>query len=664
MKKIIIRFIAILFVFLCSLFLFNSISYAGSQHLNNLEYDVKLNEDGSANISEIWDIQVSSTNTLFKTFDIDKSKYGDITNVSVVDITDNEKIVEFTKTDEYAYHVQKGYFYALKTKSTEFEIAWGVSINSTENRKYRINYKVTDAIKTYNDCSEFYWMFISTSNGIPAEKVSGTIKLPKPVSSKDNIKVWAHGPLQGEIYATDNQTVSFKLNYLDTETMVEARVAVLENIFTTNNNKVNQDKLQKIISEETGWAEKANRERDRLRAREERNALIMTIIKDVIIGIVIALFILIVTKIKKYAKHLSGLKKLEPEMKCEYFRDFPDENATPGEAAFLYYYNKDLFSKNVSKVVSASIMDLALKKIISFDEDPKNKMDIIIDETVDTSKLKKDEFEIFNLLVCVNRYKNKKNKNKTEENLNSISMKDIEKYAKHNDSSFLATIDGLKDKEEYIHEENKNFDRSKKFEAKEWSKKSSNYFACIFACLISISLLYLFGIWYVALVNVIPLVICDILCSIIAKRTRNLALTQKGINEQEQWIGLKKYMEEFSLLNEREVPELVLWEKYLVYATAFGIADKVLKQLKVQYPELNDEEYLRNNRYTYMYMMNRYNFDRTLNSSMQKAYQSGLRARAAREAAYSSYSSGGGGGGGFSGGGGRRWWPVAGMGGR
>mgnify|MGYP002448560150 CR=1 FL=1 len=36
----------------------------------------------------------------------------------------------------------------------------------------------------------------------------------------------------------------------------------------------------------------------------------------------------------------------------------------------------------------------------------------------------------------------------------------------------------------------------------------------------------------------------------------------------------------FSYLNEKEVPELVLWEKYLVYATAFGIADKVAKEFK------------------------------------------------------------------------------------
>ena len=57
--------------------------------------------------------------------------------------------------------------------------------------------------------------------------------------------------------------------------------------------------------------------------------------------------------------------------------------------------------------------------------------------------------------------------------------------------------------------------------------------------------------------------------------------SSKGVDEKEAWNGLKNYMEDFSMMKEKEVPELALWEKYLVFATAFGIADKVLKQLKV-----------------------------------------------------------------------------------
>lgn len=96
-------------------------------------------------------------------------------------------------------------------------------------------------------------------------------------------------------------------------------------------------------------------------------------------------------------------------------------------------------------------------------------------------------------------------------------------------------------------------------------------------------------------------------------------------------------MEEFSLIKEKEVPEIILWEKFLVYATAFGIADKVLKQLKIVYPDL--ENMINNGNYTFMYLMVHTNFSQSFSSSLASSMSS-------------TYSSATGGGGGFSGGGG------------
>ena len=134
-------------------------------------------------------------------------------------------------------------------------------------------------------------------------------------------------------------------------------------------------------------------------------------------------------------------------------------------------------------------------------------------------------------------------------------------------------------------------------------------------------------------------------------------LTQQGTEEQEEWKGLATYMKEFSLLNEREVPELALWEKYLVYATAFGIADKAIEQMKAKYPEVFVEEYWKDeeaqkyqvlNLATYNYIYPTYGYDpiRSISHSTTQAYKTSL-----TEIAAHSSSSGSGGGGGFSGGG-------------
>ena len=227
-------------------------------------------------------------------------------------------------------------------------------------------------------------------------------------------------------------------------------------------------------------------------------------------------------------------------------------------------------------------------------------------------------------------------------------MKDIEKYAKKHDEEFLSKIEGIEKIAKTVQTNKDNYNAETEKMAKKWSNKSKVYFVMAFMCISMLA-------FVIPIFLIIPFIICGILCSKIAKKARNL--TQKGANEQEEWKALKRYMEDFSLLNEREVPELVLWEKYLVYATAFGIADKVLSQLKIKYPQLADESYMINNGYTYMYMMNRMNFDRMIVSGINKAYNTGITQRNIRTAS-SSYSSrrrpvvGG-----FSGGG--RWPEVA-----
>lgn len=105
------------------------------------------------------------------------------------------------------------------------------------------------------------------------------------------------------------------------------------------------------------------------------------------------------------------------------------------------------------------------------------------------------------------------------------------------------------------------------------------------------------------------------------------------------------------MMDEKTLPELVLWEKYLMFATVFGSADKVINQLKIKYPQLQDDSHMSSSNYHYLYLMNRTNFQagfvNRLNQSVSRAYTAGISAR--------SSSSGSGYGGGFSsGGGGRR----------
>ena len=91
---------------------------------------------------------------------------------------------------------------------------------------------------------------------------------------------------------------------------------------------------------------------------------------------------------------------------------------------------------------------------------------------------------------------------------------------------------------------------------------------------------------YAWLLNLIVILIAVIFMCINKAKTYSI-LTDKGRQEMEKWNALKKFMLDFSSMDEKELPEVVLWEKYLVYATALGIGKKVSKVLKLKIEQEN-----------------------------------------------------------------------------
>lgn len=238
-------------------------SNAGSLYLNDLDFKAQIKNDGSMDVVETWDIRVQNTNTLYKSFKTDKNKYSEITNVTVKEITAGQEETDFIKTDNWAYHVQKGYYYGTKNEDGNFEIGWGVGLDtSIEYKEYQISYTVKDAITKYNDYAELYWQFVGEDFEVNARKITGTIYLPSNVSNKEKIKVWGHTKgLNGTIYATDTNKIEFQIKNFKNGTYVEARTLFPTSLINTSGRTKNVNILDKAVKEETKWADKANKER-------------------------------------------------------------------------------------------------------------------------------------------------------------------------------------------------------------------------------------------------------------------------------------------------------------------------------------------------------------------------------------------------------------------
>lgn len=626
-----LRKLLAMFIIIIALVLLGETKSQASLHLKNLDFQVQINDDGSMNVVETWDIKVSDTNTLYKTFIKDDTKYSSIMDVSVKDITKGENNI-FNSASKWEYHLPKGYFFAGTNNKGENEIAWGVSIESTTRKQYLISYRVNDVITKYNDCAELYWQLLGNEFEISANKITGTIKLPANVQHLEDLKVWGHTKyLNGEVKVVSSDTVEFNLNNYKSKNYVEVRLAMPTYLFekVSSENISQEEKLDDIIKEETEWANEANARRDR-RNKNFKLLILATILVNTSIGIMFS------KKIKKNKQFLEKNPNILPEQQLEYYRELPDKEETPLEAVFIL---KTGYKQScLPNVFSATILNFALKGYIRIEQEGKT-IKILLNK-IKTDELTGDEKKVLEILRAAS-------------NNNELTMVELEKYIKNYPSKLMNL--------------NSTFEKVSKTQASEKGKFDTNRFnkQIVYAeknvgyifILIIIIIASIFTIGY-AYKNVQGMLItCTIisLAFFIVVTIINLILnlkittsfngfTQKGINEQEQWKAFKKYMEDFSYLDEKEVPELVLWEKYLVYATAFGIADKVLKQLKVKYPELNNQDTISDMiLFNAMYNSNGFNtnFINSISTSTSRMYSS-------------TYSSGSGVGGGFSGGGRRR----------
>lgn len=614
LKKIIL-FISIILLVLTTFSIYVRADDSSSLYLDKLKFDVTVNEDGSMDVVETWDIDISHVNTLYKTFKMDDEKFTSIKNVKVKDITANR---EFTQIDEEMYHVTENCYYGLINSKGNFEIAWGVGLDDRyATRTYEISYTVVDAIGKYNDYAELYWQFIGEDFEVDADKITGTITLPSNAESEEDIKVWGHTEnLNGEIYVTDTDKIKFQLENFDAGRYVEVRVLFPTEMIESTGRAYNEDRYDDVIKEETKWANQANLRRQWEEIKDE-------VVATFVIFVILALCIIFIEKAVKYGKKLSSIKKFVPEQKLDYFRDLPEKDTTPGEAVYILKEPYNAFSRHFGKIFSATLLDLKLKDYIDLrvEKTDKNKDKIYLKKLKESdSNLKSDEKRILDFAY-------KAFGKKTE-----VEMKTLEQYIEKHPAGVEALINGCLKAIESQLKESKMFDKKQKEEFSNYAGLSGVYY--VFAI---VTLFWAFPLAIILLIN-------GLICGSIKKRAN--VLTQKGVDSKEKWKGLKKYMEDFSLLNEKEIPAIEVWEHYLVYATAFGIADKVLKQLKTIYPNIDELDSIHTS--TYMYFMYHSNFETSFSSSISSSISS-------------SYSSATGGGGGFSGGG--RWWPEAGGGG-
>ena len=469
---------------------------------------------------------------------------------------------------------------------------------SSSGKAFYIEYVITNLAIVHNDVSEIGWN-IFTSLDEDVENLRVTVNLP---NNQNELRVWAHGPLIGNIDIVNKNQFVLTLNGLYANEAVDTRFVFDKNSIVNPRKTTGVDALDTIIKLETQKAEQANLEREQLKKQEMIKFWIVLVVA------IAYLVILIILTIRFYLKHDREFKS---EFDQKYFRDIPSDYP-PSTVGYLF--NKKISSNDLS----ASVLDLVEQKIIKVEGSDKKDYKFIY--TNKEANLNESQSKLIDLIF--------------EQN-DEILLEDLKKNAKKDYDSFLSKYNSWN-----------NLVTSLAVKEKFYEKKSAVGYVlyCIFGLFLGFISLNWSNIWTIFILSMIIIIgsIC-VLIYIVASNKR----TSKGNEEYAKWKALKNFLKDFSIIDRRELPEVSLWGKYLVYAVSLGCADKLAKDMALRVQEF-DNVY-NQTLYDPSDIIMLTTFNHVVRDSVNSAINS---ARSAQNIANSSSSSGGGFGGGFSGGGG------------
>ena len=564
--------------------------------------------DGSKSSFEGSDIYNASALTDVKVYDVKFTT----TDFSII----NNKNREFVLVNS----AEKG-DYGVYTKTTNSE---GIEILSYQPSVYKraslVTYTLKDLVVVHNDIAELAHDFIGTDY---AEEINNLIiRINLPSSSKE-LRIFSHGPLNGKNRIIDDKSVEITYETLDKENAVDGRVVFDKSIVPNATKKSNVDGLGKILEVEKERANYANKLREAARKREKMLQT-LAIIMEILLGIWLIGLIVIV-----YKFYNKNDKEYRSEFNGKYFRDFPEEY-TPSTVSYLM--NKSI--NNLS--FNAGILDLIRKKAITIEEVTIDKKGLFKNKQQKDYKLSRNmnfnldtlstsEKKLFNLLIG------------TVGNGDYVILGDMKEFSKdyNNAKRLISDYDSWRYACESEAETEEFYENTKK------EKTNCILYSLIFIPITFLALLCGSNMGRVLLMDLFG-ILAIIYFSSATKRTK------KGNEQYHKWKGLKNFLADFGRLDEKDLPEIKLWERYLVYATMFGLAAKVQNAMKMNLERMN---YSDNIDFTYLYFDNYY-FSNSMTNAVNSSFSSARGTISTHELASSSDSSSGGYGGGSSFGGG------------
>lgn len=525
---------------------------ADTYEINRYQTQVDVQKDGSALVKQTMQFAINDDiNGIYLNQDLG-------TNVGKAKQLENPKIT----INQHQFSPgtgQSGQYQLTKDQQVyRFKLFQPASDGDTLN--VVLTYRLTNLIINYQDTAELNWRVIGKGWDTDLNNVTITIQLPSSLKS-NQLKSWTHGDLSGHqtVDAQDGQ-VKITLANNPANQMLESHLIFPTNVTPDNFNQLDQPKKATILATEKRLAESANRKR--------------LIQHNLVLSISVALIAILpigIGLMRYYIKRQLPKQNYQTNHP-EHVYELPDQNG-PAVIQYLLNYPQQKALKTAS--ISATILDLVARGNLEINE--------LSNHTRTFLNQKKTNYQ----LKLISQQKLTSSEQSLIDWLFTligqdqvVTLQQIENYPKNNHQTRFNRA--YKDWQAAVEQEG---------QATGWllahAHTTVNFVNNCFVASISLFVVSLFAVFF-NLLAPWSLISGGLLTAYCFWQRRHLQIWSSwGQQKRYEWLGFKQMLHDITSLDMSAVTDVILWDRYLSFATAFGIAERVIKALNIQFsPEV------------------------------------------------------------------------------
>ena len=555
-KKWLFRFFLLAFIALVTigLWLPPIISHAVEKdyHFPEVDIDATVLPNGDLLLEETRTFDFQNGPFTYAYFNVD-DPLDHVRDFTIAERLDDGTEVPVTPDD--AYH-------SIATEG--FQSRWSYSAED-ETKTWVFRYRVACAVDVYSDTAHLNWQFIGSGWDKPTQHAVITVHLPGRVEGNlirpttcqpDEIAVqpeqqpfpvapllaFGHGPLNGEVTIPDTQTIRYEVNDVPPFSFVEGSILFLPEVvpFAVQHD---QPGLERILDQERVWADEANAVRER--HETERSWVIY-----LMIGVPLTLALLVL--LARHRDRVPGVPKILDQP--------PEEDPVQGSVLWSAWQGhlspQNAYRAQVLKLVRLGAIEMKADGRVT------DAKDLMLVRKMDAMDLPTELDQDFMWLLF----------GRGEDAVGEVSVNHPKPRKTESSGTYAAWWAGVKMK-------SSDFTRR--------IRKGDARLESTLATIIAIGAAG-YGIWTAVWGLggaigwwLVPVSAISLTVALVRIHAR-LGLEDR--TRVKRLEAFRTYLRDFSDLPNAPALAIVVWEQYLEWAVALGVADVVEKQVKALVP--------------------------------------------------------------------------------